>query len=185
MRKIPTPFAGLFLIEPTVFPDERGHFFETYHEKKLADLGVTERFVQANQSFSHAGVLRGLHFQKHPHAQSKLVRCLSGSLYDVVVDIRHGSPTFGKWYGVELSAENRLMFYVPTGFAHGFYALTDCEMMYMVGGGNWNKESEGGLRYDDPSLGIAWPVRGEPIVNKKDLVFGGLETVQNVFEFSM
>jgi dTDP-4-dehydrorhamnose 3,5-epimerase len=185
MRKIPTPFAGLFLIEPRVFPDERGHFFEAYHETKLAELGITEKFVQVNQSFSHAGVLRGLHFQKNPHAQSKIVRCLRGSMYDVVVDIRHGSPTYGKWYGVELSAENKLMMYVPFGFAHGFYALTDCEMMYMVGGGNWNKESESGIRYDDPAVGITWPVKGQPIVHAKDAALGGIESLTKIFEYTL
>jgi len=185
MRKIPTPFAGLFLIEPKVFPDDRGHFFETYHEQKLADLGIKERFVQVNQSYSKAGVLRGMHFQKPPFAQSKIVRCLRGELYDVVVDLRRGSSTYGKWYGVELTEANRMMLYVPYGFAHGFYAKTDCEMMYMVGGGNWNKESEGGLRYDDPSLAISWPVKSEPVMTPKDLAFGEFAEVNEIFSFEM
>lgn len=185
MRKIPTSIPGLFLIEPQIFKDERGHFFEAYHRQKLADLGITDPLIQENHSFSKAGVLRGMHFQRHPHAQSKLLRCIRGAVYDAVIDLREGSPTYGKWYGAELSAENRMMLFVPVGFAHGFYALEDAEVMYLCGNAHWHKESEGGIRYDDPSVGIQWPLKGTPIVHVRDQAFGGLETVQRFFTFTI
>lgn len=176
-----TSIAGLLVLEPRVFADERGHFFEAYSQRALAESGVTESFVQMNQSFSKAGVLRGMHFQAPPFAQSKLVRCISGKLFDVAVDLRVGSPTFGQWFGVELSEENKKMLYVPAGFAHGFYALTDCEMLYLCGHSGYNKESEGGLRFDDPAIGIAWPLSGEPNCNERDRTWPLLKELRSPF----
>lgn len=171
MKAIETGIEGLLIIEPQVFGDERGYFFEAHNAAKLAALGVEPGVLQINQSFSRQGVLRGLHFQAPPHDQTKLVRCVSGRLFDVAVDIRRGSPTYGKWFGLELSAENKRMLYVPSGFAHGFYALTDCELLYLCGRSGYDKASEGGLRYDDPDIGIVWPLTGEPSVIERDQSF--------------
>lgn len=183
MRKLETPIPGLWIIEPQVFHDERGHFFEAHSAPKLAALGIDERAMQANQSFSKKGVLRGLHFQHAPHDQTKLVRCVSGRLFDAVVDIRRGSPTFGKWFGLELSAENKRMLYVPSGFAHGFYAVTDCEMLYICGKSAYDKASESGLRFDDPEVGIEWPLDGQPLVHPRDLAFGTISGLNTSFVF--
>jgi len=185
MNKVETGIPGLYVIEPRVFADERGHFFEAHNAKTFASLGIEPGIVQINQSSSKKGVLRGLHLQAPPHAQTKLIRCVQGSLFDVAVDVRRGSPTFGKWFGIELSAENKKMLYVPTGFAHGFLALEDCEMLYLVGGGNWDKASEGGVRFNDASVNIEWPVVGAPLlVNERDATWPDLtlETTPFVFE---
>lgn len=181
MQKIETPLSGVYVIEPQVFHDERGYFFEAYHEQKLAELGISDRFLQMNQSFSRQGVLRGMHFQKAPHAQSKLVRCLRGRIFDVVVDLRHGSSTFGKWHGVELSSERHNMLYVPVGFAHGFYAMTDAEIMYLCGHANYDKPSEGGMRWDDPGVGINWPLLGTPTVHPRDAAFPLIHEMEVIF----
>ena len=172
MNIIETGIHGLIVIEPQVFADERGHFFEAHSAEKFAAFGIEHGVVQINQSSSKKGVLRGLHFQAPPHAQTKLVRCTRGRLYDVAVDIRRGSPTFGKWFGVELTDENKKMLYVPFGFAHGFYSLTDgCELMYLVGGNGYAKGAEGGVRFDDPSIQIEWPFDGDALVNERDRTF--------------
>lgn len=169
MKKIETGIPGLVVIEPQVFPDDRGHFFEAFSAAKLEALGIEPGVVQINQSSSKKGVLRGLHFQAPPFDQTKLVRCSRGRLYDVAVDIRRGSPTFGRSYGIELSDENKKMLYVPTGFAHGFYSLTEgCELLYLVGKSGYSKVSEGGVRFDDPSAAIVWPLDGAPLVNERD-----------------
>lgn len=147
---------GLCLIEPTVHGDSRGYFMETYNKNDMVEAGLSMEFVQDNQSSSTKGVLRGLHFQKQ-HPQGKLVRVIKGAVYDVVVDLRRDSKTFGKWYGEELSAENHLQFYIPEGFAHGFLVLSDiaefcykCTDFYRPG-------DEGGLAWNDPEIGIEWP----------------------------
>lgn len=147
---------GLCLIEPTVHGDSRGYFMETYNKNDMVEAGLSMEFVQDNQSSSTKGVLRGLHFQKQ-HPQGKLVRVIKGAVYDVVVDLRRDSRTFGKWYGEELSAENHLQFYIPEGFAHGFLVLSDiaefcykCTDFYRPG-------DEGGLAWNDPEIGIEWP----------------------------
>lgn len=160
---------GLVIVKPRVFPDGRGFFLETYKKSEYAANGITEDFVQDNHSRSSRGVLRGLHFQRAPYAQGKLVRVTRGRVWDVAVDIRPGSATYGKWYGVELSEENRTMFYIPAGFAHGFVTLEDdTEFMYKCTA-EYNKESEGGLIWNDPDLAIGWPVT-DVLVSEKDQV---------------
>lgn len=147
---------GLCVITPTVHGDERGYFMETYNERDMHDAGIDVTFVQDNQSMSTKGVLRGLHFQKH-FPQCKLVRAVRGSVFDVAVDLRGGSPTYGKWYGVELTAENKKQFLIPEGFAHGFLVLSDvAEFCYKVND-FWHPNDEGGMAWNDPAIGIAWP----------------------------
>lgn len=150
------PIEGLYVIEPAVHGDHRGYFMETYSLRDMQEAGLNMVFVQDNQSMSKKGVLRGLHFQK-THPQGKLVRVIRGSVFDVAVDLRKSSPTFGKWYGVELTAENKKQFYIPEGFAHGFLVLSDeaefcykCTDYYAPG-------DEGGLAWNDPTVGINWP----------------------------
>lgn len=160
---------GLYIVEPKVFTDARGYFMETYHYEDFKAAGLDMIFVQDNQSASVKGVLRGLHFQKQ-HPQGKLVRVLSGTVYDVAVDIRKNSPTYGKHYGVILSAENNKMFYVPTGFAHGFLVLSDrAEFTYKCTD-FYHPEDEGGIRWDDEEIGIPWPLEAgtKPILSEKD-----------------
>ncbi len=184
MKIIETGIPGLLVIEPQVFADERGHFFEAFSAAKLAASGIESGVVQINQSSSKKGVLRGLHFQAPPHDQTKLVRCGRGRLYDVAVDIRRGSPTFGAWFGVELTEDNKKMLYVPSGFAHGFYSLTDgCELVYLVGKSGYAKAAEGGVRFDDPAVGIDWPLEGEPLVNERDRTFPLLTRDNSPFVF--
>lgn len=173
IQVIKTAIPDLVLIEPTVFGDERGFFMETYHKGEFFENGLTMEFVQDNHSKSKKGVLRGLHFQTQ-HAQGKLVRVIRGSVWDVAVDLREGSPTFGRWEGVLLSAENKKMFYVPEGFAHGFLTLEDeTEFVYKCTD-YYHPEYEAGIRYDDPELGITWPlaeygIRPETLLlSKKD-----------------
>jgi len=167
----PGPLAGLLIVQPRVFPDDRGYFFESYNAADLAAHGLTEAFVQDNHSKSSKGVLRGLHFQNEPHAQGKLVRVAKGAVWDVAVDLRPGSPTLGQWHGVELSEANHTMFYIPPGFAHGFLTLEDdTEFLYKCTKG-YHKASEGGIRWDDPRLAITWPDLGVPwLVSDKDKV---------------
>lgn len=147
---------GLCIITPTVYGDARGYFMETYNKKDMFDAGLTMEFVQENQSSSTKGVLRGLHFQKE-HPQGKLVRVVRGSVYDVAVDLRKDSKTYGKWYGVELTEENKKQFYVPEGFAHGFLVLSEqAEFCYKCTD-FYHPEDEGGLAWNDPEVGIEWP----------------------------
>ena len=147
---------GLYVIEPTVHGDERGYFVETYNSRDMKENGLDLNFVQDNQSMSKKGVLRGLHFQKN-YPQGKLVRVIKGKVFDVAVDIRKGSDTFGQWFGVELSAENMKQFYISEGFAHGFLVLSDtAEFCYKVTD-FWHPNDEGGIRFDDPDLLIEWP----------------------------
>jgi len=165
------PLPGLVLAQPRVFPDGRGSFFETYKQSEYQANGIAEAFVQDNHSVSAKGVLRGLHFQTGAHAQGKLVRVVRGAVWDVAVDCRPGSPTLGKWYGLVLSAENRTQFYIPPGFAHGFVTITDeAEFCYKCTA-EYNKAAEAGIRWDDPTLAIAWPIAGLEIsVSEKDAV---------------
>ena len=159
---------GLILITPKVFPDQRGFFKETYNEEEFKQNGINIHWVQINQSQSSKGVLRGLHWQKPPYGQDKLVRVLRGSVLDVAVDIRKNSPTFGKYTTVQLSENNHKMFLLPQGFAHGFIALDDIvDFEYMVGGSQYNKESERAIVWNDPDLNIQWNV-DSPIVSEKD-----------------
>lgn len=162
--------AGLVLIRPKVFADDRGYFFEAFHAERYAASGIPAGdFIQDNVSSSRRGVLRGLHFQQAPMAQGKLVSVLSGKALDVAVDIRSGSPTFGKFVAVELSGENHRELWIPAGFAHGFLALEDDTIFSYKVTAPYSKEHEGGIRYDDPDIAIEWPhVEGELIVSEKD-----------------
>ena len=172
MRIIDTEIKEVKIIEPDCFGDHRGWFMETYNEEKFRKLGIENVFVQDNLSYSaRKGTLRGLHYQCDPYSQAKLVRCARGTVIDVAVDIRKGSPTYGKWVSCELSAENKRMFFIPRGFAHGFLTVTDdvefqykCDNLY-------NKASEGGIRYDDPTINVDWQglLNGiEPVLSEKD-----------------
>ncbi len=153
-----TPIDGLLIIRPRMFSDDRGFFMESYKTSEFAAAGIHEDFVQDNHSRSSRGVLRGLHFQRAPYAQAKLVRVTSGLVWDVAVDLREGSATYGRWFGLELSAENRAMLFLPRGFAHGFVSLADgTELLYKCGS-EYRQESDGGVRWDDPDLAIVWPV---------------------------
>lgn len=164
------PIKGLYEIQPKVFGDARGYFFEVYSEKDFFDAGLTMKFVQDNQSSSSKGVLRGLHFQtKHP--QGKLVRAVSGRVYDVAVDLRCGSETFGKYYGVVLDSEKQNQFYIPEGFAHGFYVLSDTAVFAYKCTDFYDPKGEGGLMWNDPIINIAWKAVAPeitPLLSEKD-----------------
>lgn len=165
---IETEVPGIVVIETSVFGDDRGYFMETYHEEEFAAAGITGPFVQDNQSLSGKGVLRGLHFQRR-HTQGKLVRVLRGRVFDVGVDIRPGSPTFGRWAATELSDENRRQLYVPPGFAHGFLVLSDAAEFAYKCTDVYHPASEGGIRYDDADIGIRWPAVDAPVrTSEKD-----------------
>ena len=150
------PIEGLYIIEPTVFGDSRGYFMETYNQKDMEEAGLNMRFVQDNQSCSAKGVLRGLHFQKQ-YPQGKLVRVIRGSVFDVAVDLRSNSPTFGQWYGIELTEENHRQFYISEGFAHGFLVLSDMAEFCYKCTDFYHPGDEGGLAWNDPAIGITWP----------------------------
>lgn len=165
---------GLCVITPTVFQDERGYFVETYNQNDFKEAGLNMTFVQDNQSKSSKGVLRGLHFQKE-HPQGKLVRVLSGEVYDVAVDLRKDSKTFGKYFGVLLSDENKKQFYIPEGFAHGFVVLSDTAVFAYKCTDFYHPGDEGGLIYNDPIIGIDWPIEGiELIMSQKDREWKGI-----------
>lgn len=168
MQFINHPFAGVIECIPTKFHDERGFFYESYNQKRFAANGISEDFIQDNFSYSVPGVLRGLHFQKDPHAQGKLVRCMTGKVKDVIVDLRKSSPTYGQHTSFILDANQGNMLYVPVGFAHGFIALEETIFVYKCTE-FWNKESESGLRWNDPSLQISWGI-DHPIVADKDQI---------------
>ena len=167
-RKIETPLEGVYILEPTVFEDHRGFFMESYNKRDFEEIGLYFDFVQDNHSLSvQAGVLRGLHFQLEPKAQTKVVRVLKGVIYDVVVDLRKGSPTFGKWIGVILSEYNKRQIVVPKGFAHGVLTLVpNTEILYKVDE-YYSPEHERAIRWNDPDLNIDWPIK-EPILSEKD-----------------
>lgn len=166
---------GLLVIEPRVFEDDRGAFFESFNLARFRDAtGLDVDFVQDNHSISHKGVLRGLHYQAAPHAQGKLVRVVRGAAWDVAADIREGSRTYGKWAAVELSASNRKQFWIPEGFAHGFLALEDgTEFLYKTTA-YWHGPSERTIRWDDPTIGVKWPIVGMPALSAKDAAAGRL-----------
>ncbi len=168
MKAIQTEIPEVFIIEPAVFGDARGFFFESYNEKKFREItGVEANFVQDNHTRSGSNVVRGLHYQI-TNPQGKLVRVISGEIYDVVVDIRKNSPTFGKWVGATLSAENRRMLWVPPKFAHGFMVTADhAEVLYKTTD-YWMPEHERAIRWDDAEIGINWPLSIEPVLSKKD-----------------
>ena len=167
MRVIPGELEGLLVIEPKLWQDARGFFFEAYNRAAFSEAGIDAAFVQDNHSKSCRHTLRGLHFQRAPHAQDKLVRVVAGEIFDVAVDLRHGSPTFGKWSGFLLSADKPRMVLVPKGFAHGFCVLSQtAEVLYKCSD-FYAPECEGGLLWDDPDLGIDWPVQ-DPVLSERD-----------------
>ena len=180
-KKIRTPIPDLFIVEPTVFGDERGFFMETYNKKEFQELGIELEFVQDNHSRSKKGTLRGLHFQKKfPHA--KLVRVIKGEVYDVAVDIRANSHTYGKWFGVVLSEENKKQFLIPEGFAHGFLALTEIVEFTYKCSDYYHPEDEGGITWNDSDIAIEWPLGEhgiyEPLLSEKDKKWPMLEELK-------
>lgn len=177
-----TPIKDLQIIIPTVFTDERGYFFEAYHQQKLEDLGLSIDFIQDNQSFSQKGTIRGLHYQNPPYAQSKLVRVLSGEIIDVAVDLRKDSPTFGQHYSILLSAENQKQLFIPQGFAHGFSVLSETATILYKCDQVYHKESEGGIRFDDTELNIDWGVEVQSaVVSEKDMALPSLGLCNSQF----
>jgi len=162
-----TSLSGVLLLEPRVFPDARGFFLESYNRRAFAEAGITCEFVQDNHSKSARGTLRGLHFQRPPRAQDKLVRVVAGTVYDVVVDLRRGSPTFGRWEGFTLGADNFRMLFVPGGFAHGFCVLSDTAEMCYKCSDFYAPDLQGGIPWNDPDVGIAWPL-ADPILSERD-----------------
>lgn len=167
----PLPIPGLLLAKPGIFPDSRGYFYETYRYSDFVKAGIHEQFVQDNHSFSSKGVLRGLHFQKPPRAQGKLLRVIGGSIWDVVVDLRADSPFLGKWVGVELSGDNGHMLWIPEGFAHGFVVLSETVHLLYKCTDEYDSSTESGIRWDDPDVNISWP-RMEYIISPKDALLG-------------
>ncbi|VDH02999.1 dTDP-4-dehydrorhamnose 3,5-epimerase [Bergeyella zoohelcum] len=167
-----TPLKDCFILHPTVFEDERGYFYEKFNEQKFHELtGMNGHFVQDNISKSSYGVLRGLHLQKGEHAQAKLVSCLEGKVWDVAVDLRPDSPSFGAWYGVELTGENKVQFYIPRGFAHGFAVLSETAIFAYKCDNFYNKASEGGILWNDPDLAIDWKLPLDKIIlSEKDKI---------------
>jgi len=174
-------FPGIKIIELAIFKDERGYFFETYKASSFKQFGLDDDFIQSNQSFSNQNVIRGLHFQIGKSAQAKLVRCLQGEIFDVALDLRKSSPTFGKYFGLNLSSKNNLMLYIPIGFAHGFSVLSEtAEVFYSVAGHEYDAKSESGIRFDDAELAIDWKVKN-PLVSSKDMVLPSLKDQTNLF----
>jgi len=170
-----TPLPGVLIIEPRVFDDARGFFMETWHQAHYQAVGLPAHFVQDNLSHSARGILRGLHFQ-NPHAQGKLLSVLQGEVFDVAVDIRVGSPTFGQWVGVVLSSGNRRQLYIPEGFAHGFCVTSETALLTYKCTDFYAPQAEGGLLWNDPDIGIEWPIR-TPLLSAKDVAYPTLNTI--------
>jgi dTDP-4-dehydrorhamnose 3,5-epimerase len=183
MNFIPTKLEGCFVIEPKIFNDERGYFLESYNEKTFQNgIGQPVQFVQDNQSYSSKGVLRGLHYQTGEHAQAKLVRVLQGEVLDVVVDIRPNSKTYGETFSVILSGENQKQFYIPRGFAHGFLVLSETATFFYKCDNFYNKESEGGIIYNDKSLNIDWQFSNdELLISEKDAILPTIENAKKIW----
>lgn len=177
---IETPIKDLIIIEPRVFADGRGFFMETYKKSDFVKAGITEDFVQDNHSFSSKGVLRGLHFQTGSSAQGKLVRVVKGAVWDVAVDLRVGSLTFGKWHGVELTQENNRMFYIPPGFAHGFVTLVDNTHFLYKCTAEYNPAADSGIIWNDSDIGIEWPLTEGLSFSDKDLVLRNFKDFINM-----
>ncbi len=182
MEIIKTRIEGLLIIKPNVFIDERGYFFESYNKDDFAKFGLTSDFVQDNESKSQKDVLRGLHFQNPPFAQGKLVRVIKGAVMDVAVDIRLGSPTYGQWEAVELTEENKVMYWIPAGFAHGFVTLRDDTVFSYKCTNVYNKQSEGSIKWDDSQIGIEWKVQN-PILSQKDKDAPSFNTFKSKFVY--
>ena len=168
MEIIQTKIPDLLIIKPTVFQDDRGYFFESYNKEKFLSRGMDRNFVQDNESKSMKGVLRGLHFQKPPFAQGKLVRVMKGAVLDVAVDLRKNSSTYGQWASIELTEDNKFMYWIPAGFAHGFVTLEDDTVFFYKCTNVYNKDSEGSIRWNDPDLNIDWGSNLQPILSDKD-----------------
>ena len=177
-----TPIEGLIVVQPIVYKDSRGYFFESYNAKRFKENGITDDFVQDNQSCSSKGVVRGLHFQMPPFAQSKLVRVISGAALDVAVDIRVGSPTYGKYFSVLLTGENQRQFYLPVGFAHGFAALEDNTVFAYKCGNFYNKESERSIIFNDPDIGVDWQTE-TLLISDKDKIGVPFREFQSPFYY--
>jgi len=175
MKTHKTELEGVLIIEPKIFDDKRGYFFETYQRQRYADAGIRVDFVQDNLSFSKRGTLRGLHYQ-HPHDQAKLVQVIHGEVFDVVVDVRRKSPTLGKWIGRYLSDENKNQIFIPEGFAHGFYVLSDTALFHYKCCDFYAPQCEGGILWSDPDVSIDWPSES-PIVSEKDAGFSCLKDI--------
>jgi len=168
LKVIATDLPEVLLLEPTVHADERGYLFEAWNRAVFEAAGIRADFMQDNQSRSRKNVIRGLHYQVPPHPQAKLLRVVVGEIFDVAVDIRRNSPNFGKWTGAVLSAENKRMLWIPEGFAHGLLGLTEkCEIIYKITG-RWSPQCERAIRWNDPTIGIRWPLSGEAIVSERD-----------------
>jgi dTDP-4-dehydrorhamnose 3,5-epimerase len=184
MEIIETGIEGLLIIKPKIFGDARGYFCETYNKKRYQDAGIMQDFCQDNLSKSTYGVIRGLHFQLNPESQSKLVSVVEGRVYDVAVDIRVGSPTYGKWYGVELDADSKTQFLIPRGFAHGFSVLSETAVFTYKCDNLYNAQLEGGVMYNDPTLNIDWGIPADKqIISEKDLKHPLLEDLKTNFVF--
>ena len=186
MKFIETEIEGVLIIEPRIFSDERGYFFESFSEREFASSVRPIKFVQDNESKSSYGVIRGLHFQRGEHSQSKLVRVVKGAVLDVAVDIRKGSPTFGKHIAVELSEDNKRQLYIPRGFAHGFSVLTP-EVIFQYKCDNfYNRESEGAIAWDDPQLAIDWRIPTEKVIlSEKDKYHPTLSSATDLFDYNV
>lgn len=180
MEIVPTEIPDVLIIKPQVFTDERGYFFESYNKQKFMNAGIDANFVQDNESKSMKGVLRGLHFQKPPFAQGKLVRVMRGAVLDVAVDLRHGSPWYGRWAAIELTEHNKWMYWIPPGFAHGFLTLEDNTVFFYKCTNIYNKESEGSVRWNDPNLNIDWG-NADPVLSAKDVVAPLFKDLGKVF----
>jgi dTDP-4-dehydrorhamnose 3,5-epimerase len=179
-----TSFPGLMVFEPRVFEDSRGYFFESYNSNTIAESGIDTVFVQDNQARSVYGVVRGLHYQLSPHAQTKFIRVLQGAILDVVLDIRLGSPTYGKHFSIELSASNKKQLYIPHGFAHGYAVLSETAEVFYKCDAFYNKELEGGILYNDPTLDIDWQIpAAQQIVSDKDIAQPLFADCRNNFIF--
>ncbi|MBU0686432.1 MAG: dTDP-4-dehydrorhamnose 3,5-epimerase [Candidatus Margulisbacteria bacterium] len=184
MKFSKTKIDGVIVIEPRVFGDHRGFFMETYKKSVFANNGIKEDFVQDNHSRSVKGVLRGLHYQLNTHPMGKLVRALVGEVFDVGVDLRKGSPTYGQWFGDLLSAENKKMIYFPPGIAHGFCTVSEVAEVFYKCTGEYNKESERALIWNDPEVGIKWPIKDDLIIlSDKDKINPGLKNVETDFVY--
>src|SRR5450432_2417463 len=185
MPFIKTDFPGLQVFTPVIFEDKRGYFFESYNQKLFSDEGIEINFVQDNQASSSFGVIRGLHYQLEPHAQIKLIRVLSGNILDAVVDIRKNSPTYGKAYTIELSAQNKRQLLVPKGFAHGYSVISETAEVFYKCDEFYHKESEGGIAWNDAILNIDWQIPAESVkVSEKDSNYSSVENCTNNFVFN-
>ena len=185
MEVIKTEIEGVVIIEPRIFNDERGYFYESFSQREFEEKVCRTTFVQDNQSKSSYGVLRGLHFQKPPYCQSKLVRCIKGAVLDVAVDIRKGSPTFGKYVAVELTEENHRQFFVPRGFAHGFAVLSEEAVFQYKCDNFYNKESEGSVAWNDPELNIDWRIPFDKVLlSEKDKLSKNIADADYLFDYN-